>query len=273
MTHPHHGQIEDLTRFFNSRQDCTTLRQDAHKLLLRAHKQGPNQQDYFIKIYQYPYLFKSRIKDRRFVGGGQEYRTCNKLKKMGIPTPVPIGFATDRNWMGLPKQSLYASQWLEDIRTLDAVIRHQRKKSHMDAKSWRHFVRDLGTFLGRIHLLLVNAKDLNTKNILVQWRPQAKPHFILVDYERIAILRKFDLAKFMNALSQVGASLLPAFESDISHLCEGYTQQVDQIDTQELSQKLMVASWEKNRQWQREIDGLFTAIGERLHGHDQTGTP
>lgn len=272
MTLPRHGRTNELARFFTHHQDCTTLRQDAHKLLLRAHNQGPKHQDYFIKIYHYPHLFHSRLKDWRFVGGGQEYRTCKKLNKMGIPTPVPIGFATQRNRIGIPKQSLYASLWLEDIQTLDAVLRHQHKQGHMDEPSWRRFVYDLGQFLGHLHLRLVNAKDLNSKNILVQWQIQTKPRFILVDYERIAFVRQYDLTKFMNALSQVGASLLPAFEGDIIQLCEGYTRQVEQIEAKDLSQKLIAASWEKNRQWQREINGLFTAIGERLRGHDQTGS-
>ncbi len=273
MTQLRQGCHNELARFFTQRQDCTTLRQDAHKLLLRAHNQGPNQQDYFIKIYHYPQLFHSRLKDWRFVGGGQEYKICKKLNKIGIPTPVPIGFAWKRNWIGIPKQSLYASLWLDDIQTVDEVFRRQQKQGYMDGPAWQHFVHELGQFLGRIHLLLVNPKDLNTKNILVQWRSQTKLRFILVDYERITFLNQYDLTKFMNPLSQVGASLLPAFEGDIMQLCEGYTRQVDQIDAKDLSQKLIVASWEKNRQWQREINGLFTAIGERLQGNDQTGSP
>jgi len=273
MTQPHHGYNRELARFFSHRQDCTTLRQDAHKLLLRAHNQGPQQQDYFIKIYQYPHFFHSRIKNRKFVGGGREYRVCIELKKRGIPTPVPVGFATDRTWMGVVKRSLYASRWLEDAQTLDAVIRHQHQHGHMDKQSWRHFIHDLGTFLGQIHLLLVNAQDLNTKNILVQKWPQTKPRFILVDYERIVFLKKYDLAKFINALAQVGASLLPDFESDIRRLCEGYTRHVPHMDAKELRQKLIAASWQKNRQWQREIDDLFTTIDERLQGNEQAGRP
>ena len=270
MTPPDKDRINELNRFFTNRNDCTTLRQDAQKLLLRAHGQGLSGQDYFIKIFRYPYLIRSRIKGRKFVGGRQEYQVCNRLKSMGISTPKPLGFAIDRNRIGIPKRSLFASLWLDDVRSVDDIVRHQYKRRQMATKVWQSFVRDLGEFLGRIHLLMVNAKDLNTKNILVQWQPETKPRFILVDYEQIAFLKKFDPIKFMKALSQVGAGLLPAFESDIGRLCEGYALQMQQFDATDLSPKLIAASWEKNRQWQRQIDGLFSTIGERLQGHDHT---
>ena len=51
---------------------------------------------------------------------------------------------------------------------------------------------------------------------------------------------------------------------------EGYTLQMQQFDATDLGPKLIAASWEKNRQWQRQIDGLFSTIGERLQGHDHT---
>jgi len=273
MSRAHHGRISHLAQFFTNRQDCRILRRDAYKVLLRAHDQGPQGQDYFVKIYRHPHLFHSRVIDWKLVGGGQEYRMCKKLRSLGIATPEPVGFATDRNWAGYPRQSLYASIWLQDSHTLDAILRGQHARARIDASGWQQFIGALGRFVGRLQLKLVNAKDLNTMNILVMWPPGDKPRFFLVDYERTVILRKYDLARFMNALSQIGAGLIPVFEGDIEQLCKGYASVVDHIDARDLTRQVRAASREKSCLWQQEIDGLFDAIGQRMHDRGDSKAP
>ena len=267
--------IEDkrisLKRFFTDRQECSVLRQDPYKTILRAHDQGKDGRDFFIKIYRYPHLFRSRVVDWKLVGGGHEYRMCLKLKSLGIATPEPIGFATDRNCIGYPRRSLYASKWLHDSETLDAIVRNVSDRPHISSKTWQAFLHELGRFVGSLHRQLINAKDLNSKNMLVRWLPGQSPHFFLVDYERITFLKTYDLSIFMKGLSQLGASLIPGFEDAVKWMCKGYASIVPGIDMDDLIQQVTEASRDKIRQWREEIDGMFAAIGDHMHRRKDQG--
>jgi hypothetical protein len=254
-----------LQRFFWDQQDCSVIRQDPYKRLLRAHNQGKDNQDLFIKIYRYPHLFHSRVVDWKLVGGGHEYRKCLKLNSLGIATPEPIGFATDRNFIGYPKQSLYASKWLNDSQTLDAMVRNVNDHRRISKQSWQVFLYELGRFVGSLNHQLINAKDLNTKNLLVRWPAERPPRFFLVDYERVTFLRTYDLSKFMKGLSQLGAGLIPGLEDAVEWMCRGYVSMVPGMDKDALVQQVTEASRLKLRQWQEEIDGMFSSIGDRMH--------
>lgn len=252
-----------LDRFFEDRQGCEILRQDVYKTLLRVKHEDQNSQDWFIKIYHYPKLLRFRIVDWRFVGGATEFRICEKLRSLGVVTPEPIGFATDGNILGIPKQSLYVSKWLHDCKTLDVVLRDNTIESSIAPEDWASFLIGLGTYIGSIHARKVNPKDLNPKNVLVRWRPGETPHFFLVDYERVVFLSVFDLKKYMTGLSHLGASILPLFDDAIRLFCEGYVSEIPESDLQKLVHKLTTASHQKIKQWRDEVDAIFEAIGDQ----------
>ena len=254
-----------LQRFFLDQQACTVIRQDPYKILLRAHNQGKEGQDYFVKIYRYPHFFRSRLVDWKIVGGGHEYRMCMKLNAHGIATPEPIGFAVDRNVMGYPRQSLYASKWLSDSQTLDAMVRNVSRQPPISTESWQTILYELGRFVGSLHHQLINPKDLNTKNLLVRMHGEGSVRFFLVDYERITFLRNYDLSRFMNALSQLGAGLIPGREDAVEWMCRGYVTMVPGMEKDDLIQQVTQASRDKIRQWRQEMDGLFTRIGDEMH--------
>jgi len=254
-----------LKRFFLDQQDCSVIRKDSYKKLLRAHDQGDDSQDLFIKIYRYPHLFRSRVVDWKLVGGSHEYRMCLKLNSLGIATPEPMGFAIDRNVIGYPRQSLYASKWLNNSRTLDDMARNMRDQRLISKGSWQAILYELGRFVGSLHHQLINPKDLNTKNLLVRMHGEGSVRFFLVDYERITFLRNYDLSRFMNALSQLGAGLIPGREDAVEWMCRGYVTMVPGMEKDDLIQQVTQASRDKIRQWRQEMDGLFTRIGDEMH--------
>ena len=254
-----------LQRFFLDQQDCSVIRQDPYKILLRAHDQGDDRQDLFIKIYRYPHLFRSRVVDWKLVGGSHEYRMCLKLNSLGIATPEPMGFAIDRNVIGYPRQSLYASKWLNNSRTLDDMARNMRDQRLISKGSWQAILYELGRFVGSLHHQLINPKDLNMKNLLVRWQVEQPARFFLVDYERITFLKHYDLSRFMKGLSQLGAGLIPGREDAVEWMCRGYGSIISGVDKKELVERVTRASQDKIRQWRQEIDGMFNNIGEQMH--------
>jgi tRNA A-37 threonylcarbamoyl transferase component Bud32 len=265
MTMRTRGDRIFLQRFFLDQEACTVLRQDAHKTLLRAHNQGKRGEDLFIKIYRYPHRIRSRMVDWKFVGGGHEYRMCIKLNTLGVATPEPIGFAVDRNAVGYPRQSLYASKWLNDSQTLDAMIRNVGHHPPISKESWPTILYALGRFVGFLHGQLINAKDLNTKNLMVKMQGEGPVRFFLVDYERITFLKKYDLARFMNGLSQLGAGLIPGCEDAVEWICRGYVTRHPGVEKEDLVGQVTQASRDKIRQWRQEMDGFFARIGDEMH--------
>jgi len=256
---------EALKRFFVDRQDCNILREDKNKALLRVHHWGEEKIDLFVKIYKYPHLIHSRIHSWNIMGGAYEYKVCRKLQQLQIPTPEPIGYAVEKNAIGYPIRSLYAAEWLHQTITLGSFTRNGHRGIPIKEDRWPELFMDIGRFVGTLNRKLVNAKDLNVTNILIQYKPDTPPNFYLVDYESIVFLKKYDLSKCMKGLSHIGAFFLPRFDDAILWICKGYISMISELDLENLVNQVTENSRYRLQKWKKKIDDIFAVVGNHLN--------
>lgn len=229
MISPPRWQGGSLARLFDDQSGCIILRHQRSKVILRALSLEDGEADLFVKIYRYPDV---RLRVMALLGrnGAQrELDHCRRLQRLGIPVPEPVG-ALEETWWGMPVRSLYAARWVSGATSLRQVLRDIRPDRGDAGDRLRQLAFASGRFLGELHRMGVACLDLNSGNLLVSSGPRETPRFLLVDYERIAFDAAVVARKRLDALSQLGAALLPALEDAPRHLCRGYVAGYGEMD-------------------------------------------
>ncbi|MFH2057843.1 MAG: lipopolysaccharide kinase InaA family protein [Pseudomonadota bacterium] len=251
---------DGLKKYFYDHVDCTILRNDRNKTILRTNH-SDNQ--LFIKIYHYPDFIASRFQHKRFAGGPLEFKLCKKLRHFGVKTPEPVGACVKRNGFGLMQKSLFASRWLNDSVPLSKYLPLLKTETDPSLDRLRALTENLGRFVGYINSKHIISSDFNVSNILVR-KKECMEEFYLVDYERIFFKHTYELSNCLLGLSQIGAFLIRLDQCLIHHFCSGYIMAVKDIDLNRLEDILLAASIKKKDQWEMNMDKRFSQIANQL---------
>jgi len=255
--------IDRLKKYFNDHSDCTILRKDRNKTLLKTN--GPDNK-LFIKIYNYPDFIASRFQHKRFAGGPLEFRLCKRLGHLGIKTPEPVGACVKRNRFGLMQKSLFVSRWLNDSIPLSKYLPLLKTKTDPSMDRLSTLAENLGQFVGYINSKNIISSDFNVSNILFRKNEDIE-EFYLVDYERIFFKQTYQLSNCLLGISQIGAFLIRLDQRLIHHFCCGYTLAVKDISLDRLEDILLAASIKKKDQWEMNMDKRFSQIANQLSQH------
>ena len=179
-------------------------------------------------------------------------------------TPEPVGCALKRSWFGLPQHTLYAARWISDAITLQDLI----FKEYDGEETRNELFSNLGVAIGR-YIATLNKKgvvpsELNAGNLLVRRLNSRSFEFILVDYDRISFSRRAPLSKYLTALSQVGAFLLPVSGDVPRQLSLGYTQVYQELDLEALTREVDHSIKRRRKMWARGLDEKFSNIAKAL---------
>lgn len=253
-----------LASFFHDRRGCAVVRKDSNKVLLRVSGGVGDNADLFIKIYLHPSLCSRVQACWRRAGGARELNVCRRLRSLGVPTPEPVGCAVERAWFGLPRRSLYAANWIGDAVTLQDLISHEYDRKQ-DRNEWfRDLTVAIGRFIATLNKKGVVPRELNAGNLLIRRLNGRRFEFLLLDYERIAFLRRPPLSKCLTALSQVGAFLLPVAANAPRQLSVGYTQIYDGLSLETFVHEVDRSIRRRCEIWTRGLDGRFSKIAKSL---------
>ena len=110
-------------------------------------------------------IFKSKAR--------RSYLYAKTLKRLGISTPEPIGYAERRGFLNTLQDSLYICAY-EDAMPLKEYLERGEK-------TWKEF----GDFVAELHEKGVIHKDLNNANVRVQEKEDGRPVFSLIDLNRM----------------------------------------------------------------------------------------
>lgn len=253
---------EQLGSFFREPAGCTVIRRDRHKVIMRcidAMTGGP----LFIKVYRQERLLSMLRETLGRSRGEREQLRCERLRKLGIPVPAPLGFATDRGGLGLVRQSLYAAAWVEDRGSLRDLAVELFRLRPVDPNLMQALSGSLGRFIAALHRAGVKAYDLNAGNFLVRRAADGSFDLVLVDYEQIAFSAFISRRRKIGNLAQVSAFLLPLSEQTFEGVCAGYLSAGGKDDRGDLVQIVGARARELAAHWEQRLDDRFRRIGEQ----------
>ncbi len=114
----------------------------------------------------------------------EEYRRALELERRGIPVATPWFFAVRRR-LGLPRESLYAMEYLPEARTVWALVSEESALGVFRGRRRVRFLRALAGFLVALARSGVRHPDQHLANVLVVEK-DGEPRFFLIDYRHLA---------------------------------------------------------------------------------------
>ncbi len=251
-----------LHRYFLDPSSCTVIREDRAKVIMRC-SGAETGSPLFIKIYRQASLSRSIRETIGRPAGEREYQACCRLRERGIPVPVPMGSAVDRDRLGLVRQSLFAAAWMEDRSSLRDLTVDLFRTLPVDRGLMDSLSGSLGRFVARLHAQGVKAYDLNAGNFLVRRKMDGSFELLLVDYEQIAFSGSISRRRKLGNLAQVSALLLPLSERAFEGVCAGYIAADGDGHHGALASEVGVRARELAAMWEQKLDERFRRIGEQ----------
>ena len=157
-------------------------------------------QEYCVKSFGRPTLVNTVIYSFFRKGKAERsYRYAQKLLKMGINTPQPVGYIEIHNRWKIMTHSYYISLYEPPTYTIAQVIKENRK--HKES-----ILQDFASFIAtQLHANGIYHKDFNGNNILVYPQTNNHYHFSLVDLNRIRFNQKINFRKALVNIKSVCA--------------------------------------------------------------------
>ncbi|NLX13957.1 MAG: hypothetical protein GXY44_09945 [Phycisphaerales bacterium] len=138
------------------------------------------------------------------------WRRAHALLQRQIPTARALAYA-ERRWLGLPRESLIVTEYIDNARDLDTVLsldirgltipQQRRLKSQLtDA---------LVAVIKRLHARGFSHRDFKAPNVIVQWngQPENVPRIFLVDLDGIRQHRCASEGTVLRAIMRLNVSL------------------------------------------------------------------
>lgn len=251
-----------LGRFFREPEECTIIRRDRHKVIMRC-IDAMTGGSLFVKVYRQERLLSSLRETLGRSRGEREHLRCVRLRELGIPVPAPLGFAANRDGLGIVRQSLYAAAWVEGSGSLRDLAVELFRLRPVDPDLMQALSASLGRFIAGLHRAGVKAYDLNAGNFLVRRAKDGSFDLILVDYEQTAVSARISRRRKIGNLAQVSAFLLPLSGQAFEGVCAGYISAGGKDDRGDLVRAVGARARELAAQWEQLLDDRFRRIGEQ----------
>jgi hypothetical protein len=280
----------ELSSFLDDDSGCIVIRKDTDKVILKVPADVSGADALFVKVYLFTDV-RRRLRNLFWgqKGGVKDYRTCKKLKLLGVAVPEPVGAYADCPLTGLARRSLFATKWIADalsVRNLmlaqfsqkespseivlpgkleypvDGVI--TTNKFFFKPAEINNFNFCLGAFVAGIHNRGVYTNDLNAGNILVQMPITSEPRFLLIDYEGISFKTKVSKDRCLRNLAQIAAFISQRDENAVQNLCHGYWAMNQRFDLEEVTEIVERRSRLLQELWLKRLNTRFEEIGRKL---------
>jgi hypothetical protein len=280
----------ELSSFLDDDRGCIVIRKDTDKVILKVPADVSGADALFVKIYLFTDV-RRRLRNLLMgqKGGVKDYRTCKKLKLLGVAVPEPVGAYADCPLTGLARRSLFVAKWVADavsVRNLMLAQVSQKEspseivlprkleypadgvitadKFFFKPAEINNFNFCLGAFVAGVHNRGVYTNDLNMGNILVQIPINSEPRFLLIDYEGISFKNRVPKKKCLANLAQVAAFLSQRDECAVRNLCHGYSAINHRFDLEEVTEIVEARSQVLQELWLKRLNTRFEEIGRKL---------
>lgn len=139
----------------------------------------------------------------RAAKGRREFDRLERLARLGVPAPRPLGWGDCPGWLGAG-ESLVVTLALDDVTPLNRLLIDRA----LNVRQRLDLVRELGRFVAKLHDAGVDHTDLHLGNIVVRFTPRIE--LFLVDLDAVGLRRPLDRERSLANLVLFTRGCLPA---------------------------------------------------------------